>query len=225
MKIFGLACLAAVNPKLLAVDLILMGNRRPQLMFACFLLGGMGLALTVGLLDVFVVHADAIKAQGLASAGLDLALGLPLLIIGMLLATGHLHGRQRPNAPATDGQPAPKKDGWAQRILHEPRFGLAVVIGAVAGTPGVAYLSALHSLVTGNSSTAVQALAVVGFVVVEFALVIIPLAFLAAQSEATERAIHRFKDWLTSHARQLVTAAALLAGSYMVISATLRLLS
>ena len=31
-------------------------------MFACLLLGGMG--LTIGLLDVFVVHADAIPAQG-----------------------------------------------------------------------------------------------------------------------------------------------------------------
>ena len=36
---FALASLAAVNPKLLAVDLILMANRRPKLMFACFLLG------------------------------------------------------------------------------------------------------------------------------------------------------------------------------------------
>ena len=35
----------------------------------------MGLALTIGLLDVFVVHADAIQAQGSASAALDLALG------------------------------------------------------------------------------------------------------------------------------------------------------
>jgi len=37
MKVFGLACLAAVNPKLLAVDLILAGNRRPRLIFACFI--------------------------------------------------------------------------------------------------------------------------------------------------------------------------------------------
>jgi hypothetical protein len=66
MKIFGLACVAALNPKLLAVDLILMGNRRPRLMFACFLIGGMGLALTVGLLDVCVVHADALQAKARA---------------------------------------------------------------------------------------------------------------------------------------------------------------
>jgi hypothetical protein len=143
----------------------------------------------------------------------------------VLLATGHLHGLQRPHPLATDGQPTPKKDGWAERIMHEPRFGLAVVIGAVAGTPGVAYLSALHTLVTGNSSTAVQALAVVGFVVIEFVVVIIPFAFLAARPEATERAIRRFKDWLTRHARPILTAAALLAGGYMVISGTLRLLS
>ena len=223
MKVFGLACLAAVNPKLLAVDLILMGNRRPLLMFTCFLLGGMGLALTIGLLDVFVVHADAIQDQGSASAGLDLALGIPLLIIGLLLVTGHLHGRRRPQAPAKDEQP--KQDGWAQRILHEPRFGLAVVIGALVGTPGVAYLSALHSLINSTLSPGVQALAVLGFAVIEFALVIIPFVFLTVRPQATKRTVQRFKDWLTSHARQLVIAAALLAGGYMVISGTLRLLS
>ena len=41
-------------------------------MFLCFLLGRMGMALTVGLLDVFVLQADIISAQGFASAGLDL---------------------------------------------------------------------------------------------------------------------------------------------------------
>src|SRR6476620_6115899 len=100
MKILGLACLAAWNPKLLAVDVILMGNRRARPMFVCFLVGGMGLALTVGLLDVFVLHADAIQTQGSASAGLDLVLGVPLLAVGLLLATGHLHRRRRHQAPA-----------------------------------------------------------------------------------------------------------------------------
>ncbi len=39
---FGLAVLAALNPKLFAVDLLLIENARARLMFACFLLGGMG---------------------------------------------------------------------------------------------------------------------------------------------------------------------------------------
>ena len=224
MKVFALAWLAALNPKLLAVDLILLGNRRPRLMFACFLLGGIAVAVAIGLLDVYVVQADAIKAQGQASAGLDLALGIPLVIIGILLATGVLHGRRRRQRPAPEAS-APKKDGWAQRILHEPRFGLAVLIGAAVGTPGAAYITAMHLLVNGTFTTPLQTLGVVLFVVIEFALVIIPFAFLTFRPEATERAVRGFKGWLTSHARQIVAVAALLAGGYMVISGTVRLLS
>jgi hypothetical protein len=46
----------------------------------------------------------------------------------------------------------------------------------------------------------------------------------AGLSSSTLRAIQRFKDWLSSHTRQLLAAAVLLAGSYMVISGILRLL-
>ena len=66
---FGLAGLAALNPKLLVIDLILATNRRPRPMFVCFLLGGMGLAITVGLLDVFVLHLDAINTQTMPAVG------------------------------------------------------------------------------------------------------------------------------------------------------------
>jgi hypothetical protein len=94
-EFFALAIASALNPKLLALDLLLIENRRPRAMFLCVLLGGMTVALTIGLLDVLTIHADAITAQGQASAGVDLALGLLLLALGGLLATGRLHGRQR----------------------------------------------------------------------------------------------------------------------------------
>jgi hypothetical protein len=220
---FGLAVLAALNPKLLGVDLLLIENARPRPMFLCFLLGGLGMSLTIGLLEVFVLQADAISTQGSASAGLDLALGVPLVIAGVLVATGRLHGRRRPPAPARGEQP--KKEGWAQRVLGEPRFGLAVLIGAVAGTPGASYITALHQLVAGKSSTAAQAVAVVAFVLIEFSLVIIPFVFLVARPEATKAQLKRAQDWLMSHAQQLIAAVALFAGGYMVISGLVRLLS
>jgi hypothetical protein len=219
----GLAVLAALNPKLFAVDLLLIENARPRRMFACFLLGGMGMSLAVGLLDVFVVHADAISTQGSVSAGLDLALGVPLVVIGALVATGRLHGRRRAPAPAGDAQP-PKKAGWAQRVLGEPRFGLAVLLGALAGTPGASYIAALHQLVTGKSSTAVQVVAIVVFVLIEFSLVIIPFVFLQVRPEATKARLQGAQDWLMSHARQLMAAVALFVGAYMVISGLVRLL-
>ena len=192
-------------------------------MFLCFLAGALGVALTIGLLDVFVLHADAVSTQGSASAGLDLAVGVPLVIIGVLLATGHLHGRLK-KQPVPAGQ-QPKKEGWAQRVLREPRFGLAVLLGAVAGTPGASYITALHQLVTSKSATAVQAVAVVLFVLIEFSLVLVPFVFLQFRPEATKTRLRSSQDWLMNHARQLMAAVALFVGGYMVISGLVRLLT
>ena len=221
--IFALACLSAINPKLLGVDLLLIDNERPRRMFLCFLLGGMGLALTIGLLDVFVLQSDTLSTQGSASAGVDLLVGVPLVAAGVLLATGRLHGQRKAPAPAGAG-PQSKKEGWAERVLREPRPWLAVLVGALCGLPGALYISALHDLITGTASTASQALAVAVFILIEFSLVIIPYAFLEFRPEATKVTIKRTQDWLTAHARQLMAGVAVFAGLYMAISGLVRLL-
>jgi len=216
-EFFALAFTAALNPKLLGIDLLLIENRRSRAMFLCLLLGGMTVAVTIGLLDVLVFHADALKTQGTVSAGVDLAVGLLLLAVGGLLATGRLHGRRRAPVPAGNKQPE-KTDGWAQRVLREPRLGLAMLIGALVGIPGGAYLTALHNLVTGKSATATQAAAVIVFVLIEFSLIIIPFTFLELRPEATKAALRNSQDWLLSHARQLMAYTALILGAYLAIS-------
>jgi Sap, sulfolipid-1-addressing protein len=226
---FALAFSAALNPKLLAPDLLLIENRRPRAMFLCVLLAGMTVALTIGLLDVLTVHADAIKAQGKATAGVDLALGLLLLAVGVLLAAGRLHGRRQRPAPAANVQPEQPlkekegKDSWAARMLAEPRLGLAMLVGALIGLPGASYLTALHHLITGNYSTATLVIAVVVFVVIEFLLIIIPFAFLELRPEATKALLRRTQDWLLSHALQLMIGIALLLGGYLTVSGLVRL--
>jgi hypothetical protein len=224
-EFFALAFASALNPKLLALDLLLIENRRPRAMFLCVLLGGMTVAVTIGLLDVLTVHADAITAQGKSSAGVDLALGLLLLAGGALLATGRLHGRQRAPVPAATGpaEKPEKKDSWAQRALAEPRLGLAMLIGAVIGLPGASYLAALHHLVAGKYATVTQVVAVVVFVVIDFLLIIIPYAFLELRPEATKARLKRTQGWLLGHALQLIVAIALVLGAYLTISALIRL--
>ena len=225
-EFFALAFTAALNPKLLALDLLLIENRRPRAMFLCLLLGGMTVALTIGLLDVLTIHADAITTQGKVSAGVDLGIGLLLLAVGALLATGRLHGRRKAPAPAAGGPPGKreKKDGWAQRVLSEPRLGLAMLVGALIGLPGASYIAALHNLVAGHYSTATQVLAVIVFVVIDFLLIIIPFAFLELRPEATKALLKGTQDWLLGHARQLVVAIALLLGAYLAISGLIRLI-
>ena len=224
-EFFALAFVAALNPKLLAIDLLLIENRRPRAMFLCVLLGGLTVGLTVGLLDVLVFHADAINSQKTVSASVDLALGLLLVAVGALVATGRLHSRRKAPVSAGERQPdkSEKKEGWAQRVLAEPRLGLAMLIGAVVGIPGAAYLTALHDLVTSKSSTAAQVVAVILFVLIELLLIIMPFAFLELRPEATNAALKKAQDWLLGHARQLMAYTALILGAYLAISALVRL--
>jgi hypothetical protein len=227
-EFFALAFTAALNPKLLAVDLLLIENRRPRAMFLCLLLGGMTVALTIGLLDVLTVHADAITSQGKVSAGVDLALGLLLLALGALLATGRLHRRQRTQVPVGAEPPEKpekpeKKDSWAQRLLAEPRLGLAMLVGALIGLPGASYIAALHNLVAGKYSTATRVAAVVVFVIIDFLLIIVPFLFLELRPEATKALLKRVQDWLLGHALQLMAGIALILGAYLTISALVRL--
>ena len=224
-EFFALAFTAALNPKLLAIDLLLIENRRPRAMFLGLLMGGMTVALTVGMLDVLVFRADAVKAQVSVSAGIDLGLGLFLLVVGGLLVTGRLHGRRKVPIPAGEGPPEKpeKKDGWAQRMLAEPRLGLAMLIGALVGIPGASYLTALHNLINGKYSTATQVLAVVVFVIIDFILIIIPFAFLELRPEATKAALKHTQDWLLGHAARLMAAIALLLGAYLAVSGLVRL--
>jgi hypothetical protein len=219
-EFFALAFAAALNPKLLAIDLLLIENRRPRAMFLCLLLGGLTVALAIGFLDVLVFHADAIQAQRSVSAGVDLALGLLLLTVGGLLATGRLHGRRK--APPGSTQPE-KKSNWAQRVLSEPRLGLAMLVGALIGIPGAAYLTALHRLISGKSSIATQVVAVAIFVLIEFSLIIIPFVFLELRPEGTKALLKRSQDWLLSHALQLLATIALLLGAYLMVSSLIRL--
>jgi len=224
-EFFALALAAALNPKLLAIDLLLADNRRPRAMFLCVLLGGMTVAVAIGLLDVLVLHADAVNSQRSVSAGVDLVIGLLLVAVGALLATGRLHGRRRAPVLAEGGQAEKpeKKDGWAQRVLSEPRLGLAMLVGVLIGIPGASYLTALHQLVTGKSSTATQVTAVIIFVIIDFALIIVPYAFLELRPEATKAALKHFQEWLAGHALQLMAGVALLLGAYLVVSAVVRL--
>jgi Sap, sulfolipid-1-addressing protein len=224
-EFFALAFLSALNPKLLALDLLLIENQRPRAMFLYLLLASLAVGVTFGLLDVLVVHADAINHQAPVGAGVDLALGLLLLAAGALVATGRLHGRRRTPVRAGERQPGQpgKKDSWAARLLAEPRVGLAALVGAVIGIPGASYVIALHELVTGKSSTATQVIAVVVFVVIGLLLIIIPFAFLQLWPAGTKARLKGTQDWLLSHAQQVMAGVALLLGTYLTVSALFRL--
>jgi hypothetical protein len=224
-EFFGLAFLAALNPKLLALDLLLIENRRPRVMFACILAGGLSMSIAIGLVDVLFVHANAVKSQQKPSAGVDLAIGIVLVAVGVLLVTGRLPRLRRARSSQAGTRPA-KEDrvGWPQRALSEPRPLLAFGIGAVCGLPGASYLDALHNLIAGKDSTATQVVAVLVFSVIAFLLIIIPWLFLELRRERTAAFLRSSQDWIAGHARQFIAWTVLVLGAYLAISAATRLI-
>ena len=215
---FALAFSTVLNPKLYALDLVLIANKRPRLMFTAFLIGGVGLNVTLGLLDVLVFRADAVSAQSSVSAGLELAIGVLLLAAGVLVASGRPRRKQRTADPTA-------REGWAERNLREPRPWLALGIGALAGTPGAAYITALHNLVGDDYSTPTQVAGVLVFNLIQWSPVLVPFALLEFWPEPTERALRRLMGGLTRNARKVAVGLAFAIGAYATISGLARLLS
>ena len=224
---FGLAFIAAANPKLLAIDLLLIENRRPQAMFACLLGAGIATGVTIGLIILLVLPASAYHSEHQASAGLDLALGVILLLIGGLVMTGVL-SRAWARRPRSARRPERKRKGysdWAQRALREPRLGIAFLVGFICGLPGAAYLAALHNLVSSRHSTVTEVAAVFVFMIIAFLLIIVPWLLVTIWPAATANALRRILRWVTARALALIAWICLLLGVFLTISGVVRLIT
>ena len=226
-EFFALAFLAAVNPKLLALDLLLIENRRPRAML-WLLVGGLVVGVTIGLLDNSSSTSMRSMTKGRSARASTSPSACSCSSAAHWSPTGRVHGRRKAPVPAGDRPPGKpgkpenkkeKKDSWAQRLLAEPRLGLAVLVGAVIGIPGASYLTALHHLVAGKYSTAIEVIAVFVFVIISFLLIIIPFAFLELRPEATKARLKGSQLWLGSHTKQLIAVVALLLGAYLAMSA------
>jgi Sap, sulfolipid-1-addressing protein len=225
-EFFVLAFSAAVNPSLLAVDLVLIANRRPSAMLLTVLLGGLATAVAIGLIDVLVIHSDVTKTQQSLGPSADLVIGVPSLTAGILLLTGFPRRRAGAQATARREKKHPgEMPGWAQRALAQPRLGAALLVGAVLGLPGALYLAALHNLNTGHSSTATKVVSVILFCLIEFTLLIVPAVLLVVRPDSVRSFLARTQDWLTRHGRKALAYVALALGAYLTITGLVSLLS
>jgi hypothetical protein len=228
---FALAFIAAANPKLLALDLLLIENRRPRAMFVFILAGGIATGVAIGLIDVLVLTSDPRNSQRNPSAGVDLALGLILLAIGGLIMTGLLARvwAQRPHSAKRAAKEQQRlenpQDSWAVKALREPRLGIATLIGVICGLPGASYLAALHDLRVGRYSTATQVVGVFVFVIIEFLLIIIPWLLLELRPVQTADRLRRAQAWLTGHVTALIAWVCILLGVFLTASALVLLVS
>jgi len=122
--------------------------------------------------------------------------------------------RRRQDADAD----AHKRPSLSERALGNDSLWIAWAAGALYSVPGAYYLAGLALLVKLDQSASIDVVAILGFNLVMFAFLELPLlGFLIAPDRA--RALtERLNRWMTRHKRTLITVVAGVGGLYLLIT-------
>jgi hypothetical protein len=219
LDIFVLALGAAFYPTLLAIVLVVLTRPRPVRLLAAYLGGGMLAGLGLGFVFVFALKGVGAGSddggKSASSATLDIVAGTISLGLAAVLISGRdprparLKRRRRPAPDST-------KPSWTQRAIGHDSLGVAFGLGVLLDLPSVWYVIALKDIATSSYSTLTQALLIVAFNLIMFAVIEIPLiAYLLTPDRAAAR-VAAFNAWIRSHVRQLGEGVAVVIGVYLV---------
>ena len=229
MQIFVLALYAAVYPALLAAVAILLASPRRMQLLTAFLLAGMTVSVGAGLGIVLLIHGSgAVAHPGSGwSWGTDLAVGVFALRARPRRSRTHAAAAgPSPSARAGSGRPsADPAEGvkpWSHRLLSRGSVPIVVVAAVVLNLPGAIYLVALKDIAAGHHSAAIDAVLVVAFNLIMFALAEIPLIGLMVAPEPTERLVKRATTFLGLHGNKIATGLCLVVGVHLIVRAAIR---
>jgi hypothetical protein len=213
-----LAIASAFWPILLAVVLISLRAPHPGRLMAAFLAGGLLTTMIVGLIIIYVLK-DASLTTGSDSwfgPGLEITAGVAALVLAYVLRS-----KRHRAVPAT----APTESGPSrmERMLDHGAP-LAFVAGIVFNiVPGIVPLVALKDIAELDYGFAETAALLLGFYVIMFAFIEIPLVGYAVVPERTARLTASFNAWLDRTGPRLGIAVLALIGVYMIVRGVLRI--
>lgn len=215
--VFVIAVLAALDAGLLAATVVLLGRPRPARQLAAYLVGCMGFSIGIGLVIVLALHgSNVVKHPDPAvSAVIEIAAGALLLFVAVAVVLGR-KAQWRPRRRRDDD--AHKRPSLSERALGNDSLWIAWAAGALYSVPGAYYLAGLALLVKLDQSASIDVVAILGFNLVMFVFLELPLlGFLLAPDRA--RALtERLNQWMTRHKRTLITLVAGVGGLYLLIT-------
>jgi hypothetical protein len=211
LELLLLAIASAFYPVLLAVVIIFLGRPHPKKLLLFFLAGALLVSVAIGLAAVSVLDAADIGSSTRRSvgAGVYLAIGIAALVVGLHFV------RTAPRQKKKEE----KKSGpsMTQRALTKDSSWLVFALGIVLNLPGLWYIMGLKDIGLGNYSDAVAVLLVLGFNVIMFSFIEIPLIGYVVAPEWTHSQVTRFNEWLHRNGRHLGGWIGVALGCYLVV--------
>jgi hypothetical protein len=95
---------------------------------------------------------------------------------------------------------------------------IAWAAGAIYGAPGAYYLAGLAVLAKLDASASTEVLSVLGFNLIMFALIELPLLGFVLAPDRTVALTTKLHGWMTAHRRILIVIVARAGGAYLLIS-------
>jgi Sap, sulfolipid-1-addressing protein len=210
-------------PALLAVVLVAIRSRHPQKLLAAFLAGGLLSAISVGLTIVFSLQGASVDSS--SSSGGDPALyfvvGVLSLIAAYVVHRKKLLGKH-PKEP-TEQTDTDKKPDRLERALDKGAP-YAFVAGIVlCAFPGLSALVALKDIAQLGYATSATVAVTIGFFLIMFAFIEIPLIGFAVVPERATATTLQFNRWLDAHMNRLAVGVLAGLGVFLIVRALLLL--
>lgn len=200
----GLAVLAAISPTALLVAAVYLGSARPRQTLLFYLIGALVMSVVMGAVVLVILRAGGFSLPHHRTPRYTLR-----LILGILLAlTGLWLARRRKPPPDPDKPQA----GLTSRLISNPAPYTAFLAGILIFAPGVSFIAAIQVVATSKASVDATVVAIAVIVVINVALVWLPLLGYLAAPGPTTRWLMSFNGWLRRNGRLILAAVMVAAG-------------
>jgi hypothetical protein len=216
-EIFLLALASSVRPTSLAAVYALLGADQPRRLMIAYVASGLVFTVGFGLLVVAVFHGVDINAgTDKTKAIAEIAAGILILGLAVLLATGRIGGPQTDDAPDMSNR-------WKKALEQRLTLKTALAAGPLTHIPGLFYLAALNVIVAHKTRFVDGMFQLLLFNAIWFLIPIGALAICFVQPDMARQAVGVIADWTKQHTRSIVLVVSFGVGTALVVRGLLTL--
>lgn len=208
----GFALLSALSPTALLVGVVYLGSANPRRTMLVYLAGAVTTTVIMGIIVLIALQAGHLNLPSRHTPRYGLRLGLGVVA----LAGGLYMTRRKPKPPDPDKKK--KKPGLVSRMMTRPEGLFVFATGVIVFFPSAAFVAAVQAIATSKASDVTIALTLLTVIVIDVALIWLPLLFFLAKPELTTNTLKRFNGWLRAHGHAITAGALLVVGGLLIIN-------
>lgn len=211
----GFAVLAALSPTALLVIAVYLGSAQPGRTGGYYLAGAVLMSIITGVLILVALHAGGLSRPSEHTPRYGLRLGLG--VVALAASAFVMARRRRPADPGNEDSGKQGK-GIVSRMIANPSPKTAFIVGLLLFSPSVTFIAAIQAIATARASVELSALALAIVVILNVALVWLPILAHLAFPDWTTRTLTAFNGWLRAHGQILAAIVLAAAGAVLTVN-------